>query len=65
MEAQGTITISKVDSSDEQVNLTYSIKDVGTVDEAEKLKKKIDRLVREEGGQTTLDEVATPTPKST
>lgn len=42
------------DKKNEVITLSYYIKEVGSVKEAEALKKKIDKLIEEEGGETVL-----------
>lgn len=42
------------DKKGESITLSYYIKEVGSVKEAEVIKKKIDKLVEELGGETVL-----------
>lgn len=56
MEAKGSISISNVGSKDEQINLSYSIKDISSEEDAKKLKTELDEILKKKGAATSLDE---------
>lgn len=57
MECSGNISIRDVGSKEEEIDLTYKIKDVGSEDKAKELKEELDEILREKyKAITTLDE---------
>jgi len=58
MKTLGSITIKKVGSGKEQVDVSYKIEDAGTEAEAKEIIKKLDTQFKKEGAQTGLDDWA-------
>jgi hypothetical protein len=56
METSGNISIRDVGSKEEEVDLTYKIKDVGTEEEAKKIKQELDHIFQKKGAVTTLND---------
>ncbi len=56
MKTFGNITIKKVGSGKEQVDISYKIEDAGTEAEAKAIIKKLDVQYQKEGAQTALDD---------
>jgi len=56
MKAVGKITRSKVGSSKEKVNVTYTINDVGTNETGEKIIAELDKKFKKDGAQTAIDD---------
>lgn len=56
MKTVANISVKKVGSTQEQVDVTYKIEDVGKEADAKKLIKELDEKYAEEGAQTALDD---------
>jgi len=56
MKTFGNITIKKVGSGIEQVDISYKLEDVGTEAEAKEIIKKLDEQYQKDGAQTALDD---------
>jgi len=60
MEGSASISVRDVNSKEEEVDLTYKIKDCGSVEQAEKIKEELDKFIKDKySAVTTLDEFVT------